>query len=125
MSEQDSYSRRILDGIPSVPPVVPTIDPATLDADHEVTSADGLVTAVVNGRSSQVVSVSVTRLDDLDAVGAAAAEALNNALDRAAGLSGLNEAIADRMAAFDATMDTMTERLETLVAKLDGMLGDG
>ena len=124
MSDQESYARSLA-GIPSVPPVIPTIDPATLDADHEATSADGLVTAVVNGRSSQVVSVSVARLDDLDAVGTAAAEAINKALDRAAGLSGLNEAIAARMAVFDATMDTMTERLETLAARLDGMLAGG
>ena len=124
MSEQDEYGRRILDNIPSVAPVVPRIDPATLDVDHEVTSADGSVTAIVNGRTQQVVSVVVTRLDDLDVVGVAAVEALNEALDRAAGLSGLDERIAVRMAAFDASMQRITGRLETLAADLDGMLGE-
>ena len=123
MSE-DTYSRRILDNIPSVPPAMPTVDPSTLDVDHEVTSDDGLVTAVVNGRTQRVVSVSVARLDDLDAVGTAAAEALNRALDRAAGLSGLDEQIAVRLAAFDASMDTMVGRLDALASNLDAMLGD-
>lgn len=124
MSE-DMYGRRIRNNIPSIPPAVPAIDPSTLDVDHEVTSDDGLVTAVVNGRTQRVVSVSVTRLDDLDAVGTAAAEALNRALDRAAGLTGLDEQIAARMAAFDASMDTMVGRLDTLASNLDAMLGDG
>ena len=64
MSE-DMYSRRIHDNIPSEPPDVPRLDQATLDVDHAVTSADGLVTAVVNGPTQQVISVVVGRLDDL------------------------------------------------------------
>jgi hypothetical protein len=116
------YSRRILDNIPSEPPVVPRIDPATLDVAHEVTSADGLVTAVVSGPTQQVISVVVGRLDDLDAVGAAAVEAINRALDLAGGLSGLDDRIAARMAAFDASMDRITGRLENLAADLDGLL---
>jgi hypothetical protein len=121
MSE-DMYGRRILDNIPSDPPVVPRVDPATLDVDHEVTSADSLVTAVVNGPTHQVISVVVGRLDDLDAVGAAAVEAINKALDLAGGLSGLDERIAARMAAFDASMERITGRLENLAADLDGLL---
>jgi hypothetical protein len=118
----DRYSRRILDNIPSEAPVVPRIDPATLDVDHEVTSADGLVTAVVSGPMQHVISVVVGRLDDLDAVGAAAVEAINMALDLAGGLSGLDDRIAARMKAFDASMDRITGRLENLAAELDGLL---
>ncbi len=121
MSE-DMYSRRILDNIPSEPPTVPRVDPATIDVDHEVTSADGLVTAVVNGPTQQVISVVVGRLDDLDAVGTSATEAINKALDLAGGLSGLDERIAARMAAFDESMGRITGRLENLAAELEGML---
>lgn len=121
MSE-DMYSRRILDNIPSEPPVLPRIDPSTLDVDHEVTSADGLVTAIVSGSTQQVISVVVDRLDDPDAVCAAAVEAINKALDLAGGLSGLDERIAARMAAFDASMARITGRLENLAADLDGLL---
>lgn len=117
-----AYGRRILDTIPSEPVVVPQVDPATLDLDHEVTSADGLVTAVVNGRTQQIVSVTVARVDDVAAVAGAAVEAINKALDRAAGLSGLDERIAARMAAFDASMDRISGRLDSLAADLEGIL---
>lgn len=119
---EDTYGRRILDNIPSEAPVIPRVDPATLDVDHEVTSADGLVTAVVNGPTQQVISVVVGRLDDLDAVGTSAVEAINKALDLAGGLSGLDERIAARMAVFDASMERITGRLENLAADLDGLL---
>ncbi len=121
MSE-DTYGRHILDNIPSEPPAVPRTDTATLDVDHEVTSADGLVTAVVNGPTLQVISLVVGRLDDLDAVGVSAAEAINRALDLAGGLSGLDERIAARMAAFDASMERITDRLENLTTGLDELL---
>jgi hypothetical protein len=55
-------------------------------------------------------------------VGTASVEAINAALDKAAGLSGLDERIAARMAAFDASLDRITGRLDSLVADLDGML---
>ena len=119
---QDRYGRSIHDNIPSEPPVVPTVDPRSLDVDHEATSSDGRVTALVNGRTQQLVSVVVVRLDDVEAVGTAAVEAINAALDKAAGLSGLDERIAARMAAFDASMDRITGRLENLTADLDALL---
>jgi hypothetical protein len=119
---QDRYGRSIHDNIPTEPPVVPTVDPRSLDVDHEATSTDGRVTAVVNGRTQHLVSVVVGRLDDVEAVGTASVEAINAALDKAAGLSGLDERIAARMAAFDASLDRITGRLDSLVADLDGML---
>lgn len=55
-------------------------------------------------------------------MGAAAVEAIHKALDLAGGLSGLDDRIAARMVAFDASMERITGRLENLPGDLDGLL---
>ena len=120
------YAEEILSHIPDVPPVVPVVDPETLDRDVEAISADGLVSATVNRRSLEVTSVRIETIDDLDVAGADVVEAVNSALAAAesGGESSLEEQMAARMAELDAVLDRTTERLDALTAEVDALLAE-
>lgn len=104
------------------------VAPADLDRPVERTSADGRVSAAVNGLTLVVESILVEEAGDRTTLGAAVAEAVNAALAAAESGGGpdageLDRAIQARMAEMDAQLDRITGRLDQLAARLDARLG--
>lgn len=101
------------------------IDPATLDALHAATSADGRVTAYVSGRL-QFDHVEIDHTGDLDQLGGSVVEAVNAAMTAAqapvgTGPGGL-EADQDALVAqFEAKLEAMDAQMDALMAKLDAI----
>ncbi|MVA76399.1 hypothetical protein GC722_10240 [Auraticoccus sp. F435] len=109
------------------PAAAPRVEAADLDRSHERTSADGRVTASVDGLRLEVESVVVNSREDPDTLGRAVVEAVNDALAAAAAgpaQTDLAGAVAARVAETERQMDAISLRLDELSARLDRLIGD-
>lgn len=122
MSDQP-FADRIREHLATPPRTAAPVDPERLRGPREARSADGNVTATVDGQTLVVSTITIDRVTDPVATGAAVVEAVNAALAQAetGGLDpdGLERALADRVAELDRAMDRISGRLDGLGNRLD------
>lgn len=122
MSDQP-FADRIRDHLANPPRTASSINPEELAGTHEAQSSDGNVTATVDGQTLAVSAITIERVTDPAAAGAAVVEAVNVALARAENggpdADGLDRAIADRVAELDRAMDRISGKLDGLGSRLD------
>lgn len=121
----EPFGDRIRDHLASPPRPAAPVDPDQLGRPREARSADGNVTATVDGQTLAVSAITIDRVTDPVATGSAVVEAVNAALAQAetGGLDpdGLERAIADRVAELDRAMDRISGRLDGLSDRLDSI----
>lgn len=121
MSDRD-YLAELAARIDLTPVPATEVDPDEAQATlHEGVSASGVVRAYVSG-SLAFSHVQIAHLRSPDTLGADIVEAVNAAMTRAAAafeVPGLDEAMATRIAQFDAEIDKLDESLAGLTAWID------
>lgn len=126
MTERD-YLAEIADRMSWEPQSEPDVDPDEVQATlYEGVSTSGVVRAYVSG-SLAFSHVQIAHLHAPDSLGTDIVEAVGQAMEAAAAAyttPGLDEAIAERVAAFDAEIDKLDRSMEDLAAWIDGAHAD-